>query len=138
MWEYEVILDTGILIDPKAKQRPRFNGRHAYTPASTRFYEKAIKAFLTNAYKGALIPKSIPVGVDLAFNVPQLKKPVRDMPTVGLDVDNAAKAILDAMNGIVFEDDSQVCDLNLKKRYASEGYIQIKVYLLNSVRKEVI
>lgn len=133
-----MILECGILIDPKAKQRPRFNGRFAYTPKSTREYEAVVKAFISKAYEQAPISKEIPLGVDLAFNVPQLKKKVRDMPTVGMDVDNAAKAILDAMNGIVYVDDSQVCDLNVKKRYASEGYVEIKVYLLNSLQKAII
>jgi Holliday junction resolvase RusA-like endonuclease len=135
MWNYQVIFECGILIEPKAKQRPRFNGRFAYTPKSTREYEAVLKTFISKAYENEPISRETPLGVNLAFNVPQLKRKVRDMPTVGLDVDNAAKAILDAMNGIVYVDDSQVCDLTVKKRYASEGYVEIKVYLLNSLQK---
>jgi len=37
------------------------------------------------------------------------------------DVDNFAKAILDAINGIVFRDDAQVTDLIARKRYHAKG-----------------
>ena len=33
------------------------------------------------------------------------------------DADNIAKVVSDALNGIVYEDDSQICDLNVKKLY---------------------
>lgn len=41
-------------------------------------------------------------------------------PTVTADIDNVCKSVLDAMNGVVFEDDSQVVDAHLTKRYADE------------------
>lgn len=37
------------------------------------------------------------------------------------DADNVAKAILDAMNGIVYEDDRRAVFLHIVKRYAIEG-----------------
>lgn len=43
------------------------------------------------------------------------------------DVDNYAKAILDGMNGIVYEDDSQVTHLSVKKRYASANYAIVEI-----------
>ena len=36
------------------------------------------------------------------------------------DVDNLAKAVLDALNGILYEDDSQVVMLAVTKQYAKE------------------
>ena len=44
------------------------------------------------------------------------------------DVDNGAKAILDAMNGIVYEDDAQVAGLIVQKFYAEKDEINIKVF----------
>lgn len=35
------------------------------------------------------------------------------------DVDNLAKLVLDAGNGVLYEDDSQVCDLHIQKVYGS-------------------
>ena len=34
------------------------------------------------------------------------------------DIDNIAKIVLDSFNGVVFEDDAQVYDLKVFKRYA--------------------
>ena len=36
------------------------------------------------------------------------------------DIDNIAKIVLDSFNGVVFEDDAQVYDLKVFKRYAEE------------------
>lgn len=44
------------------------------------------------------------------------------------DTDNVAKAILDAMNGIVYEDDAQVAGLIVQKFYAEKDEINIKVF----------
>jgi Holliday junction resolvase RusA-like endonuclease len=37
------------------------------------------------------------------------------------DLDNLSKAVLDALNGIVFEDDSQVVELHLFKYFCNMG-----------------
>jgi len=36
------------------------------------------------------------------------------------DIDNIAKIVLDSFNGVVFEDDAQVYDLKVFKRYGNE------------------
>lgn len=40
------------------------------------------------------------------------------------DVDKLARAVLDAMTGVVFRDDSQVVELSLHKRYADDGPVR--------------
>lgn len=50
------------------------------------------------------------------------------------DVDNLAKGILDAMSGLVFEDDRQVCTLEVEKRYLATGEVpgtSVAVFELN-------
>lgn len=37
--------------------------------------------------------------------------------TKKIDCDNLAKAILDSLNGIAYKDDSQVCELSVRKMY---------------------
>ena len=37
------------------------------------------------------------------------------------DADNIAKAIMDALNGIAYEDDRQVCNLHVVKRRCAQG-----------------
>jgi len=49
------------------------------------------------------------------------------------DVDNYAKTILDGLNGIVWEDDGQIVDMEIKKYYSQ--YPRIEVRLLFRERK---
>ena len=72
-----------------------------------------------------------PVGVELAFRWPrpkghyrsgqhaeQLRAAAPDVPIGKPDLDKLARAVLDALTGIVWVDDAQVVDLVLTKRYA--------------------
>ncbi len=43
------------------------------------------------------------------------------------DVDNAAKAVLDALNGVAWEDDSQVCSLTVAKHYGTEARTVVQI-----------
>lgn len=58
------------------------------------------------------------VEVELHFLLPKPKTVRRLLPHVKPDVDKLARACLDAMTGIAYEDDSQVTDLIVRKRYA--------------------
>ena len=44
-----------------------------------------------------------------------------EFPAVKPDVDNVAKAIMDALSGVAYKDDKQVCDLIVRKRYTDKG-----------------
>lgn len=48
-------------------------------------------------------------------------------PQVKPDLDNVMKAVLDAMNGVVYVDDSQVINMVATKRYSSDP--RVEVYL---------
>jgi Holliday junction resolvase RusA-like endonuclease len=43
------------------------------------------------------------------------------------DIDNVAKCFLDAMNGIVYKDDSQVVSLHVTKEYGTVGMVEVMV-----------
>ena len=43
------------------------------------------------------------------------------------DVDNVAKIILDALNGIAYRDDKQVVELYVKKSYAGESGVGVTI-----------
>ena len=45
------------------------------------------------------------------------------------DIDKLARALLDALTGVSFLDDSQVVDLKLSKRYADDGPVHIAVQI---------
>lgn len=114
--------------EPQGKARPRVTMHGTYTPKKTRDYEKLVqweyrkqggKDYGDNPLQIEItanfqIPKSKPrkVRVDmLAGKIRPAKKP---------DCDNIAKAILDALNGIAYHDDSQVVCLWIEKWYVPD------------------
>ena len=113
--------------EPKAKGRPRFTRiGHTYTPQITRDYEKPIGDFYkenTSDYYDS------PIKVSLVFYMPipkstskkkmELMKSGAIRHTKKPDSDNLAKAVLDGINGVAFEDDKLITELRIKKRYGS-------------------
>lgn len=67
------------------------------------------------------------VRVALTFYLPRPKTVIRKYPSVRPDLDKLARACLDALTGIAYLDDSQVCDLTLHKRYQNEGGIGVRI-----------
>jgi Holliday junction resolvase RusA-like endonuclease len=74
-------------------------------------------------------PLDGPVGVDVVFRMPRPKghfgrrgllPSAPATPATKPDIDKLARAILDALTGIVFRDDSQVVALRLAKVYADD------------------
>lgn len=67
-----------------------------------------------------------PLKVNIAFSLPKPKRPRSEFPITRPDIDNLAKAILDALNGVAWEDDGLICNLSLEKRY---GIPSITIYV---------
>lgn len=81
-------------------------------------------ALAAHAVTTQMAEKSRPVGVDILFimprptSTPKTKTP----PAVKRpDLDKLTRAILDALTGISYEDDSQVTYMSLKKRLSQVG-----------------
>lgn len=121
-----------IPIEPVAKGRPRFGKHGAYTPAKTRKAEETIKAFISPFDSFG----SVPVCVDVMVLMPIPKSWPKKKQEAALagdiehtgkpDLDNLAKLVLDAANGILWDDDSQIIKLHLSKMYSGKpGYILI-------------
>lgn len=98
--------------------RPRHmrNG-HTYMPREYTAY----KGRIAEAYRaaGGADFGDMPVGVtiDIMRELPgsRPKRVVSEPDTVRPDVDNVAKAVLDALNGVAYGDDSQVVSLSVLK-----------------------
>lgn len=43
------------------------------------------------------------------------------------DCDNIAKAILDALNGVAYDDDKQVVRLHVEKEYGATGSVEVVI-----------
>lgn len=104
----------------KGKERPRFSrsGKHVYTPSKTAKAEREIrKAFI--AAGGVKAPKGVEVAVHITTVRPLPKsrpKRIESEPDICRpDVDNISKAVLDALNCVAWEDDSQVTELVVGK-----------------------
>ena len=126
-------LFTKIDITPVAKARPRvtmIGGRaRAYTPKKSADYERHI------AREWAHERQSGAVRLDIVFGMPipqSWSKKQQDAAASGLilpskkpDIDNLIKAVMDALNGVAYDDDNQVIELSAKKVYAPEPYVCI-------------
>lgn len=123
--------------DPVPQPRPRVTTRgghgHAYTPGDhpVHGYRKAVALA---AKAAGCEPHSEPVSVviDLVFSRPKshmnksgVKPTAPTLPRP--DVDNAAKAVLDSLNGIAWLDDSQVGRLVVEKSYGVEGRTTVRI-----------
>lgn len=132
---------------PEGKGRPRFDFRtgHAYTPAETRQYEANVRACALEALlkweeqHGASWPKHLNIELDLVawIKVPaSWPKWKRDLVLSGEDLepapvkpdlDNIEKAVMDGLQGVLFDDDKRVCEKDGHKWYGDEPSVQVTV-----------
>jgi len=127
-------------LEPKSKGRPRFS-RHGkftkvYTDQATLDYETAIQVCAGKAM-GSQKPLETPLSVFLYIRLPiplsYSKKRTEaclsgsERPAKKPDIDNVAKAFLDAMNGTVYLDDTQVVELNIKKVYSAVAGVDVAI-----------
>ena len=120
---------------PVGKARPRVANGHAYTPASTRTYEEAVRARWRAARHAPFGPDvplyaliaayhAIPASASRRARETMARNAV--LPMKKPDADNIAKIILDALNGMAYADDKQVVRLEVIKRYTpGEPYVQV-------------
>lgn len=116
---------------PQPKGRPRFaraTGR-AYTPAKTASAERTVAAWLQTIpmYGHYNKPLTCALAVEVHSHMPipaSWSKVMKAAAGTGKvspisrpDIDNLAKLVLDAANGVLWVDDSQIVSLTLTKSY---------------------
>ena len=94
---------------PYPQPRPRIVHRHAYEPKRITDYKDAIRTIAQIHMKG-LAPFSKLVRVSITF-----RRNERLGSRMFGDIDNLTKAVLDALNGICFDDDALVVKLVAEK-----------------------
>ena len=126
--------------DPVGKQRARYAKRgnfvQTYTPDKTRNYETLIKEAAIEAM-GSSEPLETPVTLYLYIRAPipkslskkrieaclnGLEKPIKKP-----DASNVLKSVEDAMNGVVYKDDSQIVNIHVSKVYSSVSGVDVCV-----------
>ena len=110
--------------DPVAKARPRWSHGRVYTPSRTVNAENMIRKAWKNA-GGEMIHGPVAVSIDFLMQTPKswskAKKEMAQvqeiLPLKKPDIDNLVKTVLDALNGLAYDDDKQIIELSAHKRY---------------------
>lgn len=118
------------------KGRPRFTviGGHAraYTPAKTASMEQMIRGFGDDAMNGAdlfdgALQLHVLVNLERPKSWTKRKRAENPIPTGKPDLDNVIKGLGDALNGIIWYDDSQIADLRIIRRFVESGGESVEV-----------
>lgn len=127
---------------PVGKQRPRFSrtftGIRTYTPRKTQEYENLVRISYRAVSKEKL-KGAISATIYGYFEPPKsISKKQREQMLKGdisyikkIDSDNLAKSILDALNGVAYDDDSQVCLLVVQKLYGEKARVEVVLEEIN-------
>lgn len=125
---------------PIGKGRPKFARRgnfvSTYTPTKTRDYEDLIRVAAKQAMGDAEpLKTAVAAYIYITVPIPQSYPKKRfkaclegsERPCKKPDIDNIVKAYLDSMNGIVYDDDTQVVSLHSTKVYGTIGMVDVLV-----------
>lgn len=109
----------------------------SYTPEQTILYENQIKSMYIGQAKGYLFERGTPVAIRMTarFLPPAStsKKKQRQMlegeilPQKKPDIDNIVKTVLDALNGVAYQDDTQVIQVSAVKVYSAVECVDVTI-----------
>ena len=116
-----------------------------YKTAEAKAYENEIALAYRMSAAGSCKPLACPLGIRIVAGYPiprsdtnhtkEKKRAGVVLPTVKPDIDNVAKAVLDALNRLAFEDDKQVVYLSASKVYADHPGMIITISTGEDLRK---
>lgn len=119
------ILVSGVPV-AQPRHRVALRGRRAvaYIPCDHAIHEwrQRVARFAAEAVREQGWQPSLAesgVGIDVTYHMPRARSNKRKLPTIKPDLSNLNKAIEDALTGIVWRDDSVICESNERKVFAS-------------------
>ena len=136
---------------PIGQGRPKFstiNGHaRAYDPEKSRNYKAYIRMLATQAMKDSgftIIEGPCSIEIFAFFEVPKSKsKKFREAALNGLerptkkpDLSNIIKGIEDALNGLVYKDDSSIVSLKIQKYYSEFPRVEIEISRCSNEQNE--
>lgn len=150
-WDYESPVFSleyrGVMV---AKERARSGrgGTHHYTPEATRAFEKKIKQLakdrmkelkLTRFYRGLVIYLEVTDDIppDWPWWMKRLATNNMIFDMTGGDLDNREKAILDAFNRVVFDDDRQVVQVYKFRHFGDTTGFKIQVFQVGLTKNDL-
>jgi len=129
---------------PKARPRTfKTSGgiSHTYTPKKTKDFEDFVRTWLQLKYKGNPIEGPINLKIKFSLKVPKsyTKKKRLECLSGGSnhfikpDLDNLEKSVMDAAEGILYHNDSQICSKISSKRWSEEPLILLEIEPVKSL-----
>ncbi|NVN09733.1 RusA family crossover junction endodeoxyribonuclease [Nguyenibacter vanlangensis] len=120
------------------KGRPRFGNGRTYTDSKTLNAEAFVRACAMDAMPS--VPLDIPVSLDIEItkavpaswsNVRRRKALEGALPATGKpDLDNVVKLLGDALNGIIWRDDSLIASVSAVRRYGPCDQTVVRVRVI--------
>jgi len=111
---------------PKARPRVTVTGRGTFTPKKTKDYQELVAMAAMVAYKKSTEP--FPWPLDAGYRVDCVFY-FKGIPTK--DLDNLAKSIFDALEGVLYTNDRQIMEAHLYKRLkAAEDKAVVRIWVI--------
>lgn len=104
---------------PVPKQSFRVSGKGGYRSPRVSAWQDEVGYYARMAAQG-YAPFSGPLRVEMRFHLSHRRR---------VDLDNLSKAVLDACNGVIYEDDKQVVELHLYKQVQPGGKSCVQVII---------
>lgn len=107
-----------------SKGRARVSAKgHVYTPAETRAFESKVFSWASNLYLGRAVFCPVAVYIKIYDTSADPFRLAGLTSNQHGDIDNKAKAVLDACNRVLWRDDKQINKLEITRCYgADEGF----------------
>lgn len=107
------------------------------TPENTVLYENLVKTCFMEAAEGERFPDGAALRADITafYEIPSSTSKKRrhemvvgrQLPKKKPDLDNIAKVVLDALNGIAYRDDAQVVEILVRKLYGENPRVSVHI-----------
>lgn len=122
---------------PVSWKRARTRGKKFFVDAKTAAWKQSVKDYFREAAPEGFEPLDGRVELALAFVFPfpkswpkyrkQEAMTFRVSHTQKPDADNLAKGVMDALNGVAWVDDGQVCGLGVTKVWGPVGAVVVSI-----------
>ena len=114
---------------------PKTKGMSSMTPGKTVLYENLISTcYLQEAGEERFSDDAyLKVRIQAFYEIPKSSTKAKKaamaageiLPDKKPDIDNIAKAVLDALNEVAYRDDTQVVELQMRKKYSDRPRLEI-------------
>ncbi|WP_054948960.1 RusA family crossover junction endodeoxyribonuclease [Numidum massiliense] len=133
--------------DPVAQGRPRattVNGRvRMYDPPKSRNYKEYLRFLAAEHAPDKLLEGPLAMDLRVYRRIPKSfskKKKAAAIagelrPVTKPDADNYLKSVKDALNGVIWRDDSQVVNVSVGKWYGEKPRVEIRISGIEEVNK---